>query len=72
MAALTGVAMSMVYVGIVRMFMMQRRMVMPVRMWLARRVARVMGMLMMLVVKMRVLVIHGFVKMRMAMSFCEM
>ena len=52
--------------------MMQRRMVMPVRMWLARWVARVMGMLMMLVVKMRVLVIHGFVKMRMAMSFCEM
>ena len=72
MAALTGVAMSMVYVGIVRMFMMQRRMVMPVRMGLARRVARVMGMLMMLVVKMRVLVIHGFVKMLMAVSFCEM
>ena len=64
--------MSMVYVGIVRMFMMQRRMVMPVRMWLARWVARVMGMLMMLVVKMRVLVIHGFVKMLMAVSFCEM
>ena len=72
MAVLTRVAMPMMYVGIMGMFVTQRWMMMPVRMRLAGWVAGDMGMLMMLVVKMRVLVIHGFVKMLMAVSFCEM
>ena len=62
----------MMYVGIMGMLVTQRWMMMPVRMRLAGRVAGDMGMLMMHVVKMRVLVIHGFVKMLMAVSFCEM
>ena len=72
MAVLTRVAMPMMYVGIMGMLVTQRWMMMPVRMRLAGWVAGDMGMLMMLVVKMRVLVIHGFVKMLMAVSFCEM
>lgn len=72
MAVLTRVAVPMMYVGIMGMLVTQRWMMMPVRMRLAGWVAGDMGMLMMLVVKMRVLVIHGFVKMLMAVSFCEM
>lgn len=62
----------MVQVGIVRMFVPQRRMMMPVRVRLARRIVGTVHVLMMRVVHMPMGVIYRFVLMFVLVSFGEM
>jgi hypothetical protein len=66
------VSVLMVKIGKVRVPMNQGRMPVPVRMWLTRRSARIVSVLVMRVVRMPMLVLHRLVRVFMLVAFGQM
>ena len=67
--AIVPVAMAVMQIGIMRVAMDQRRVAVPVRVWLAQRISRSVLMLMMNVMAVPMLVFQSIVDMLMLMLF---